>query len=414
MKVSYAYIILIAVLLAGCGPSAEQMTATAVIAKAETQTAAPTLAPTIAPTITPTSTPSATPTPNVVSVYESKSLGIAIKYPTGWQVEEAGDISMRQVTISMNDKHFELFFFPASAQKQNNNDPIVALASYIDFVGYARPDKEMAHLISLDGSESAFGSYNNPGEAPGMFYSENPYFIAMHFTEKYTVAIEFIAPPGDEDENQEIFELVLGSLPPSPTRTVIAQPTMEPNVNGKLPELPQGINWQGVQNIDLALPVPDGWFVKFFNYSEEWQNGLQGYEYQYTITQENPDYVGSFSPVLGILRVYTVKNKRTDASDSARQHYNNLKKSSDITNVIEDKVTGKGDIIVYQIRAEAVNAEIAAGDPGHNQMFVTTLVANKKANVLYVLEFESAAESWDQEWTNGQIMMQALIDFLQQ
>jgi len=362
MKVSYFYVLLIATLIASCGPSAQQMAATAETSKMETQTAVPAFTPTITATITPTSTPSSTPTPDFVSVYESKSLGFSIKYPTGWNVDEAGDNSMRQVTIRKNDKHLELYFFSAGAQKQNNNDPIAALVSWIDFSGYARPDKEMVHLINLNGSESAFGSYNNPGEAPGMFYSENPYFIAMHFTDKHTIAIEFFAPAGDEEEDQQVFELVVDSLPPSPQRTITAMPTLEPNVTGKMPDLPQGFNWQGVANIDLALPVPDGWFVKFFTYSEEWQNGLQGYEYQYTITQENPDYVGSFSPILGILRVYTVKNKNTDASDTARQYYSNLKKSTEITKVIDDKVTEKGDVIAYRVMAERTNSEVTSGD----------------------------------------------------
>ena len=56
------HIFLIAVLLAGCGPSAERMTATAVMAQALTQTAAPTFTPTLTPTITPI--PTETPDPN--------------------------------------------------------------------------------------------------------------------------------------------------------------------------------------------------------------------------------------------------------------------------------------------------------------------------------------------------------------
>ncbi len=80
------YIVLIAVLLAGCGPSAEQITATAVMAQAQTETAAPTFTPTatftstptqtptstLTPTNTPTPTPSSTATPAVTSTATSK------------------------------------------------------------------------------------------------------------------------------------------------------------------------------------------------------------------------------------------------------------------------------------------------------------------------------------------------------
>jgi len=59
------YVILITILLAGCGPSAEKMTATAVMAQAQTQTAAPTFTPTSTPAPSPTATllPTITPTP---------------------------------------------------------------------------------------------------------------------------------------------------------------------------------------------------------------------------------------------------------------------------------------------------------------------------------------------------------------
>lgn len=57
-------LVLIALILTGCGPSAEQLTATAQSAKMMTLTAAPTstLLPTFTPTSTPTVTPSSTPT----------------------------------------------------------------------------------------------------------------------------------------------------------------------------------------------------------------------------------------------------------------------------------------------------------------------------------------------------------------
>ncbi|MFN8460895.1 MAG: hypothetical protein U0X93_03870 [Anaerolineales bacterium] len=56
MKVFYLF--LIALLIAGCGPSAEQITATSDTVRALTQTAAPTLTPTT--TFTPTVAPSPT------------------------------------------------------------------------------------------------------------------------------------------------------------------------------------------------------------------------------------------------------------------------------------------------------------------------------------------------------------------
>lgn len=57
------YVVLIALLITGCGPSAEQRTATAEMIQAQTLTAAPTLTPTFTSTPTQTPAPTYTPTP---------------------------------------------------------------------------------------------------------------------------------------------------------------------------------------------------------------------------------------------------------------------------------------------------------------------------------------------------------------
>lgn len=64
MKAFVFLVVLCSILLAACGPSPEQITATAVMAQAQTQTAAPTLTftPTVTITLTPTVTLTLTPT----------------------------------------------------------------------------------------------------------------------------------------------------------------------------------------------------------------------------------------------------------------------------------------------------------------------------------------------------------------
>jgi hypothetical protein len=68
------------ILLAGCGPSSEQMTATAVMAKAQTQTAAPTLTPTFTPTSTSTPKPTATPKPTITPTPSPAAVGETVAY----------------------------------------------------------------------------------------------------------------------------------------------------------------------------------------------------------------------------------------------------------------------------------------------------------------------------------------------
>lgn len=77
-------LILSGLLLSACGPSAEQLTATAVMAQAQTETAAPTFTPT--PTATVTLTPTVTVTLTPTSTHTSlptatpSSLGATVKY----------------------------------------------------------------------------------------------------------------------------------------------------------------------------------------------------------------------------------------------------------------------------------------------------------------------------------------------
>ncbi len=74
------YIILVVVLLAGCAPSSEQMTSTAVMAQAQTQTAAPTITPTVTPSFTPPPTFTSTPMPTSTPEPTPAPVGETIKY----------------------------------------------------------------------------------------------------------------------------------------------------------------------------------------------------------------------------------------------------------------------------------------------------------------------------------------------
>jgi hypothetical protein len=74
------YIVLIVVLLAGCGPSSEQLTTTAVMVKAQTQTAAPTLTPTFTPTATSTPKPTVTPTATLTPTPSLAAVGETVQY----------------------------------------------------------------------------------------------------------------------------------------------------------------------------------------------------------------------------------------------------------------------------------------------------------------------------------------------
>ena len=387
-------------LLSSCGPAQANLNATATQAAISifgTQTAqVPTAAPTFPPTLTPTPQATSTPTstPKSTDVYDSKSLGISIEYPKGWVISEEDIL----ITIQRDKSRILLFFFPAEAQSQSNDDPILALESFIQFSSYAMPDKEWVHLITLNDSEYAIGVYSKPGESDWP-YGPNPLFMAMHFTEKYTIAAEFDAPPGNEAEYRKIFESVLASLPPSPPRTVMTFPTLAPSTTLHLPTTPEGFHWQGVENIEFALPIPDGWFVKFFRRSETWQSGLQEYDYQYLISKENLDTVGRFS---GGMIVTVVKNNTVNAAEHAKNIISNDEKDPKVTKVIDSQKYEQGNVVSYHLQAEVSDDTI-----------YEVTVANKKSNTLYFILFNGPTKNWTDDWAIGQVMLEMLLDLLQ-
>lgn len=401
------YVLLIAILIAGCAPSAQQMTATNEAAQAQTQTAAPTSTPTLPPTITPTSTPAYTPTPEFTEVYESESIGVSVRHPAGWDVSE----EEIQISFEQGDKKIAVIFFPADVQDQYNDNPVTALTSFIQFSGIAMPDKERVHLTSLNGSQYAIGVYSNPGEALG-FNNPSPLFAAMQFTDEFTIYSEMYTPAGDEDGDRQLFELVLASLPPSIPINLVATPTIEPNVSTGLPALPEGYNWQGVEGIDFALPIPDGWYVTHTRNYESYQGGgLKEFDYDFTITQENPDLVGSFSPSLGGMSVWTFSRSDTDAADRVREISSNVESSSMFT-IVEMQHFEQGNVIGYQYYIEGIDSDTDPDDPDYYRSLSLIILANTKTNTFYFIYFESPTYNWDEEWKTGQVLVDALLELL--
>ncbi|HMB24779.1 MAG TPA: hypothetical protein VKP08_18170 [Anaerolineales bacterium] len=79
MKTKMLFLVLVVVFLLACGVSSEQMTATAVMAKAQTQTAAPTRTSTSTPRATSTPRPTATPEPTQTPIPPA-AIGETVEY----------------------------------------------------------------------------------------------------------------------------------------------------------------------------------------------------------------------------------------------------------------------------------------------------------------------------------------------
>jgi len=101
------YIVLIALLLAGCGLSSEQIVETAVVALAQTQTAAPTLTPTLTPTATSTIVPTLTPTATATLVPVCRP-GNVVQGAIDSNL--LGYINILKVTTSLNGENLTVIF----------------------------------------------------------------------------------------------------------------------------------------------------------------------------------------------------------------------------------------------------------------------------------------------------------------
>jgi len=368
----------------------------------------PTATPIALPSPTPTPTEDYTPTPEFSDVYAFDAVGVSIRYPDGWAV------SPSEISISFEDedRRIYLIFFPAGARSGFDNNPIAALADYILFSSMALPDKQPLHLASVNGSEIAFGVYGNPGESEG-FNNPSPLFIAMLYTEDHTIAAEFIAPPGNEDENRMIFEMVLASLPPSVFSYAESTPapTLVPADTLVLPVPPKGFHWQGVENIEFALPVPEGWYVRFEALSEMWNLGLQEYEYRYFITRDDPVLTGNFFS--GGMLIFVSKDSDTDASAAAAQLFANIQTGPGITKVIDSRIDKMASTDTYQIHVELVDSRFSPASLDYERTVYLVYIADLNANILYFVYFDATTNNWEDEWETGQVMVLMLLELLQ-
>ena len=341
-------------------------------------------------------------------MHEFDAVGVSIRYPAGWSVSESEIL----ISFEDDDRGIDLFFFPSGAQGGFDNNPIAALQDFIWFSGYDQPDKETLHLITVNDSEIAFGSYSSPGESVGLS-NPSPLFVAMIFTEEFTISAEFFAPPGNEAENRMLFEMVLASLPPSVFQYAESTPapTLVPADTLNLPTPPEGFFWQGVQNIEFALPVPEGWFVQFQVLSEMYQSGLQEYDYKYTITRDNPALTGNFF-ASGMV-IYVTKDLESNASEEAQALFADVQNGPYITNVLDSEINQTTSTATYQIHVQSVDPDVSPEDPEYERTVYFVTIADKSANILYIFYFDTPTAIWEDEWPTGQVMVQMLLDLLQ-
>jgi len=199
-------VILIALLVASCGAPALEVT----------PTSAPTVTSTTIPTATPEPTEASTPKPELgTTPYSSDAMGISLEYPTGWFISQSDNylmISTREDYVngptpdSIEEGECRITLFVTSTDiQQQYGDPITALDGYTLFAGIEMPDKEPAHIVTLNSKEYAVGTYSN---AAGKI----PLFTSIRFTDVNTIVTELYASPNDEEKFRPLFEALLSSI----------------------------------------------------------------------------------------------------------------------------------------------------------------------------------------------------------
>ena len=184
-----------------------------------TATTTPTIIPAKTPTLESTSTPTPAPTP-ITLIYTSL-LGVSFAYLEGWFVSESeGIISIASnesvqlpqpgETLGQDEILMEILVAPLDFQ--TSSSLLDVLGSYINFMGIGMPDKELAHIIEVNGRNFAIGTYSKEYITTANHGNRAPLFIATHFTEVNTLLLDMYASPNDEAQMRQIFEDLLAPI----------------------------------------------------------------------------------------------------------------------------------------------------------------------------------------------------------
>lgn len=227
MKKVSIIIILLAIFLASCSPRKTPFKQTD-IPITPTLNATPTQG---LPTNTPEPTPESMPTAGVY-----KDTKIMFTYPPEWQstifqswivVANKQDILDDPFSWTYGKGDVGVVVGVASLERQAAGNQIQTLDQYTLFSDMENPDKETAHMVTLNNKEFAIGTYSE-----SYINSRNgatPLFTAMYFSKQSTITIEMYTSPDEETRLRRVFEEILASIEAIPViKTSYALQPFEP------------------------------------------------------------------------------------------------------------------------------------------------------------------------------------------
>ena len=362
------YILLIAAILVGCGPSAEQLTATAEVAKEQTQTAAPTL--TSTPTLTPTITPS--PTPAIPNVRGRIQLNFVAVHDQTIIPQAPFDVSMKLV---------------------RDEEEIVVQASMTDnsFSVDLEPGDYVIKSITIGNDALKSGDAQIFTSQPKFTVPANPCF---HLG---TISLYMIRLPAGSFEEQMAQAQELGNGAPvllmySESGGIIMPAYSEIAGTGNCPDLPSvpdSYNWDYLPESSIAIPSPSDWFFRSEQSRPNWS---------YFISKEEIIEGGSFKTGLS---VYYLTNQNKDVDEFIVEFPPLVINQGNVINSSEVVTWEDGNLVFSEFQFDA-----------SGQLFDFTshylLVGNRDTNARYIFVFEGPTDQWDDVWADGKVMMENL------
>jgi hypothetical protein len=194
-----------------------------------------------------------------------------------------------------------------------------------------------------------------------------------------------LIPPTTRTHSQELEATVLGLLRKESVPRASRQPSSAP---------PDGFAWRELREINAAVLVPDGWYVK-----RVVDRKLTA-AVAYFVTVENIDTRGSFDTGMS-LNVLVARSRSEDVEAVAKARIAGgsctqsrvLNPSWEVTDGVfhrygcRVRVTGKAGPIVVDHR----------------------LIVNTKTKTMYIVDFESPESRWDDAWPKGAKLVDLLL-----
>ena len=393
-------LILMIAILAGCGPSAEQITTTAVVAQAQTQTAAPTATatqtslPTSTLTPTQTSTPTDTPTPTLTPTSTSTSTPAASPTPSLPKVMGKIQIHFAPIDddVIIPEPPYELAMIisPVTSEKEIR---IQTTDEDGNFVAYLEPGTYTVDTVIVEDDDL--------NEEPVEFSTDLPELVVPSEPCSYAGSFKFSIvrlPPGSFAEQIEMAQQIAKKYGEGigvkmfETGSFLVPAISEIKGSGMCPDLPdtpEGFNWKYLPESSLAVLAPNEW-----HYRSEVQSLTT---IAYFITLEDIGKEGSFKTGLS---VYVIQDAGLNAVQKAKDIYTASLAGQNVVDSSELSERKEGNLIFYEFEYGIKASASTYASINHELVIV-----NVATNTLYVALFESPEDQWETAWELGQVIL---------